>query len=412
MKLYTFMGNSPAEALQKAQNTCGKDALIVSTKLLKKKSISSPALHEVVVALEAKEKEQIKPKIKTNQEESVTLNLSNQAQELSKKIHTKVKQPLSKMQTALSNQEFTNIKEDLDSLHEKLNSITSMIWDEKSQDRDSLVIPPEFAKIFKIAKKSGMSKEHLDEIMKATLKEMPTYMKSSSTAIERYFQVLLKKMIGIRKETLFVDGSKKIMMLVGPTGVGKTTTLAKLAARYSFLKYDYKVGIITLDTYRIGAVEQLFSYAKMMKLPIEDVVDSYDFKKALDRLDYCDIILIDTVGSSQFDKEKITKVASFLESVDRKIDVNLVVAASTKLEDLRDITTNFSFLDLDTMIVTKFDESRGFGNIFSSALESDLPLSYFCAGQEVPDDLLTASSDFLVDCIFDGFVKQEVTHVK
>jgi len=410
MKLYTFMGNSPAEALQKAQNTCGKDALIVSTKLLKKKTISSPALHEVVVALEAREKEQEKKVAPITTKESVTVELSNQAQELSKRV--KAKQPLSKMQTALSNDDLSTFKEDLDSLHKKLNSITDMIWDDKSKQRDHLVIPPEFASIFKIAKKSGMAKEHLDEIMKATLKEMPTYMKSSSTTVERYFQVLLKKMIGIRKESLFVDGSKKIMMFVGPTGVGKTTTLAKLAARYSFLKYDYKVGIITLDTYRIGAVEQLFSYAKMMKLPIEDVVDSYDFKKALERLDYCDIILIDTVGSSQFDKEKITKVASFLESVDRKIDVNLVVAASTQLEDLRDITTNFSFLELDTMIVTKFDESRGFGNIFSSALESDLPLSYFSVGQEVPDDLLTASNDFLVDCIFDGFVKKELTDAK
>ena len=215
--------------------------------------------------------------------------------------------------------------------------------------------------------------------------------------------MLLKKMLGVRVEREIPKGNKKIVMLVGPTGVGKTTTLAKLAARFSFIQYHYKVGIITLDTYRIGALEQLFQYAKMMKLPFEDVVDTHDFQKALDALSYCDLILIDTVGASQFDREKLVKISNFLDASDRSIDVNLVVSASTKLEDLRDIHANFSFLNLDTMIVTKFDETKGFGNIFSLSSETSLPLSYFSLGQEVPDDIIPASSDFLVDCIFKGY---------
>ena len=162
-------------------------------------------------------------------------------------------------------------------------------------------------------------------------------------------------------------GNKKVMMLVGPTGVGKTTSIAKLAARYSFLmQKKYKVGLIVLDTYRIGAVEQLMQYARMMKLPIEAVVDPTDFEEALNRLRGNDIILIDTVGSSQHDREKLEKLNRFSDvSTYATIETNLVLSATTKYEDLKDIYENFSILGIDTLITTKLDETYGFGNIFS-----------------------------------------------
>jgi len=280
-----------------------------------------------------------------------------------------------------------------------------MLWDEK-QHIDNLAIPPEFAEIYTITKKSGIKDEHLESIMKETIKLMPANMRNSTQTIKRYFHVLLKKMIPTRIEKEIPKGEKKIMMFVGPTGVGKTTTLAKLAAKYSFLEYKNRVGIITLDTYRIGALEQLFQYAKMLKLPIEDVTDSIDFQKALDALRHCELILIDTAGSSPHDREKILKIAEFIKQTDHHIDVNLVLSASSKLEDLQDIYKNFSFLSIDTLIVTKLDETRSFGNIFSLIVDSKKPASYFSIGQEVPDDIEVASGDFLVNCLFEGFSKK------
>jgi flagellar biosynthesis protein FlhF len=411
MKLYTFQGENPAIALQKAQSVCGKDALVVSTKQLQKKTLTSPALYEVVVATEEKRQAQQErekmPKKKVTFDDEVILDISSRAKELSVQVKEEQKSTQPQTVTAISNEEFERLQKDLKSLNDKLNNLQEVLWEDKAEKRANLIIPPEFASIYNVAKKSGMAQTHLDAIMKSTLEHMPPYMKNAPETIERYFQVLLKKMIGVRVEREIPKGSKKIMMLVGPTGVGKTTTLAKLAARFSFIEHNYKVGIITLDTYRIGALEQLFQYAKMMKLPIEDVVDTFDFQKALDTLSYCDLILIDTVGSSQFDREKLEKISQFLHASDRSIDVNLVVSASTKLEDLRDIYENFAFLNLDTLIVTKFDETKGFGNIFSLVTEASLPLSYFSVGQEVPDDIMPASSDFLVECIFNGYKGKE-----
>jgi len=148
----------------------------------------------------------------------------------------------------------------------------------------------------------------------------------------------------------------------------------------------------------------------MMRLPIEDVVDPNDFNNALSSLSHCDVILIDTVGSSQYDKDKLVKLNKFLQSSQLQIEVNLVLSAGSKLEDLKEIYKNFSFLDIETLIFTKFDETKVFGTIFSLIYDIDKPVSYFSIGQEVPDDIVPASSDFLVECILEGFEKKRGEH--
>ncbi len=298
------------------------------------------------------------------------------------------------------------IRSEIDRLNDKLKLIQNMFWEERGPKRDGLVIPHEFAEIYRITKASGIAKEHLDKIMQLTLELMPIKMRENSVLIKRYFREVLRKMVYARAENLS-SNAKNIMMLVGPTGVGKTTTLAKLAARYSrLLNKNYKVGIITLDTYRIGAVDQLMFYAKKMKLSIDTVVDTEEFVNALDSLKYCDYILIDTVGSSQHDRAKLESLKSFVNAdPNTKIDVSLVMSATTKYEDLKDIYHTFSMLGIDTLLFTKLDETHSYGNIFSLVYETKKPVSYFSIGQEVPNDLNVATSDFLIDCLLDGLTK-------
>lgn len=302
--------------------------------------------------------------------------------------------------------DFRSLKGEIDRLNDKLKLIQNMFWEERGPKSDGLIIPHEFAEIYRITKASGMAKEHLEKIMQLTLELMPIKMRENSVLIKRYFREVLRKMVYARQENLS-SNAKSIMMLVGPTGVGKTTTLAKLAARYSkMLNKNYKVGVITLDTYRIGAVDQLMFYAKKMKLSIETAVDTEEFVSALDSLKYCDYILIDTIGSSQHDRAKLESLKSFVNAdPNAKIDVSLVMSATTKYEDLKDIYHTFSTLGIDTLIFTKLDETRAYGNVFSLIYDTKKPTSYFSIGQEVPNDLKVASSDFLIDCLLDGLVK-------
>ena len=421
MKFHTFSGETPAEALKLAQVECGENALVISTKQIRKKTISTSALYEVVVAIEEDQPIPTPPRIEPKSEsryksgEDVLFSLSEAAKQISQIAQATgdigMSNASKQAEKAQNSEGLGEIKGEINKLADKIKLIQEMFWEEKAHHRNHLAIPSEFAEIYKLAKTSGMGEDHLENIMNLTLEHMPARMKNSSETIKRYFQVLLRKLIPVRMEAELPKGAKRVMMFVGPTGVGKTTTIAKLAARYSYIQEKRaKVGIITLDTYRIGAVEQLFQYAKMMRLPIEDVVDPSDFNNALSSLSHCDVILIDTVGSSQYDKDKLIKLNKFLQSSQLQIDVNLVLSAGSKLEDLKEIYKNFSFLDIDTLIFTKFDETKVFGTIFSLIYDIDKPVSYFSIGQEVPDDIVPASSDFLVECILDGFEKKRGEH--
>lgn len=422
MKFHTFSGETPAEALKKAQIECGENALVINTKQIRKKTISASALYEVVVAIEENQAPPPRPTPPPSQSrhksgEDVLFSLSEAAKQISQIAQATSESgssfPPKNVEKSQNNEGLGDIKNEITKLADKIKLIQEMFWDEKAHLRNNLAIPSEFSEIYKLAKISGMGEDHLENIMNLTLEHMPSRMKNSSETIKRYFQVLLRKLIPVRVEEEMPKGSKKVMMFVGPTGVGKTTTIAKLAARYSYIQEKRaKVGIITLDTYRIGAVEQLFQYAKMMRLPIEDVVEPSDFNNALSSLSHCDVILIDTVGSSQYDKDKLLKLNKFIQSSNFQIDVNLVLSAGCKLEDLKEIYKNFSFLDIDTLIFTKFDETKVFGTIFSLIYDIDKPVSYFSIGQEVPDDIVAASSDFLVECILDGFERKRGEHGK
>ncbi|WP_148823544.1 flagellar biosynthesis protein FlhF [Campylobacter concisus] len=447
-KFHTFTGESTIEALKKAQEACGEKAILVTTKQIQAKTINKKPLYEILVSVEedevkqppkpnakainyenayskfSKNYEPPKPKFEIKEEpakfeakttspepydpnESVLLNISDVAKEISAIANVdmnEIKEP----NTNGMNKKIDDVAKQVSVLSEKIGLITDMIWDEKAPNRNNLSIPPEFATIYKLAKQSGMKEEHLEAIMQTTLENLPVSMKSNPTAVKRYFYSLLRNMLPCRKE--LGDKKQRIMMLVGPTGVGKTTTLAKLAARFAYgNEKRYKTGIITLDTYRIGAVEQLFQYAKMMKLPILDVIEVEDFQNAIKQLSYCDVILIDTTGNSQYDKEKLERLDKFLKHSGAKIDVNLVLSAGSKVEDLIEIYNGFSFLEIDTLIITKFDETKIFGNVFSLIYETNTPVSYFSVGQEVPDDLVEAKSEFLVECVFDGFTKQKAS---
>jgi len=418
MKILTFTGRTPSEALKKAKLEVGDDGMLIETREIQKKALGKEPLYEIVIGIDGNDikntysntQKPLQEQTPLRQEsEDVLYDISSAAAQISEIAN--VKEPLYEYNAAKEPQksyepkELKEIKSEINKLGDKVKLIQNMFWDEKSPDLESQ-IPSEFAEIYRLASQSGMDRDHLDGIMRMTLEHMPLKMRENSSTVKRYFQTLLRKMIPIRRESAPTPGSKKVIMLVGPTGVGKTTSIAKLAARYSYLmQKKYKVGLVVLDTYRIGAVEQLMQYARMMKLGIETVVDPPEFSTALNSLRYCDYILIDTMGSSPYDKNKIEKIYECLDANDTEyhVDVVLVMPSSIKYEDLKLTYDNFSTLNVDTVMFTKLDETMGFGNIFSLAYETKKPISYFSVGQEVPEDLVCASSDFLVDCLLNGF---------
>lgn len=189
-------------------------------------------------------------------------------------------------------------------------------------------------------------------------------------------------------------GQKKYVVLLGPTGVGKTTTLAKMAGR-AVLEHGKKVGFITTDTYRIAAIDQLKTYAHILQAPLEVCYHADDFRAAKRRLADCDLVFVDTAGRNFRNPQYVTELQQTIE-FDSETETFLVFAATGKHDDMKAIYARFSRLPLSRLIITKLDETDSYGAVFNLLLDSRLGAAYFTNGQNVPDDMIEASADRLV----------------
>ena len=195
----------------------------------------------------------------------------------------------------------------------------------------------------------------------------------------------------------FTDGltpgarGSRVFAFIGTTGVGKTTTLAKVAAHF-VLEQNLKGALITADTYRISAVEQLKKYAEILGLPVEVVYSAADLKKAIARHRSKDFILVDTAGRSQYNEFQMDELKDLLTAHSR-MEKHLVVSATTKEADVAEIMKRFSVCKPDRIIFTKTDETRTIGMVLNLLAGSELPLSFLSNGQSVPDDIIPATAE-------------------
>jgi flagellar biosynthesis protein FlhF len=180
----------------------------------------------------------------------------------------------------------------------------------------------------------------------------------------------------------------RVVALVGPTGVGKTTTIAKLAANYR-LREKRRVGLITVDTYRVAAVEQLRTYADIIDLPMEVVATPREMREAVGRMNHLDLILMDTAGRSPRDEVRIQELKSMLAEAEAD-EVHLVLSSAASAKSLIVTAERFAEVGTTAMLLTKLDEAHSLGHLVSLVRERQLPVSYLTDGQNVPDDIQVA----------------------
>jgi len=217
----------------------------------------------------------------------------------------------------------------------------------------------------------------------------------------------LRKLLAARIRTDHKEPARKgrprrarVISLIGPTGVGKTTTIAKLAANYK-LREGKTVGLITIDTYRIAAVDQLRTYADIIEVPLRAVLTAGELHQAVEAMRDMDVVLIDTAGRSQNNRLRLSQLKSFTAAAEPD-EVHLVVSATANRACTTKVLERFLPLGANRIIVTKLDEAGSFGIFLNVSEAGGGPISYVTTGQDVPEDIAGADADNLADCILTG----------
>ena len=243
----------------------------------------------------------------------------------------------------------------------------------------------------------GLSPAVLSAVEKALLGTRVDLSRPGDPALPRLASHVLGSLVRVEARVEAPEPRFRTLAVVGPTGVGKTTTLAKLAARAK--DRGERVAIITLDTYRMAAVEQLRAFADLLAAPFEIALTATDVRRALQRHAGCDRILIDTTGRSPRDRDALPALEGTLRAAGAAS--LLCLAAGTKARDCRLVLDAYESLGLDAVCLTKWDETTAPGESLAQLIEAGLPLSHLCIGQEVPADIVAADARQLASAAFD-----------
>lgn len=351
MKIKKYIGQTAHEAMLKLKMELGPDAVVLNTKTIRAKGLFKyfkKPLIEITAAFEDKDL------LKNN-------NINNYDHKLN------------------------NISEELIELKKIMNSFPT------KKQADEGLIPP-LNEFHNIMVNNGVNPKISTNLLTKIEEEVNLKEKDINT-IKNIIKFNLSEIMG-KPQPIVINEDQKIIFFIGPTGVGKTTTLAKIAANL-VLQNQYKIGLITSDTYRIAAVEQLKIYSDILQLPLEIAYNKDDMTMALNHFKDKDIIFVDTAGRNHNSFEQIEELKDIINTSNNK-EIFLLINATIDFKALKSLISKYDFLDDFKLIVTKIDEAENYGNLLNIKYITNKELSYYTTGQNVPDDIKIVNIEDIV----------------
>jgi flagellar biosynthesis protein FlhF len=258
-------------------------------------------------------------------------------------------------------------------------------------------LPPAFAAFHHDLVQAGLEPQAAEHVLAEAAPSLRPGEEESDLALHQAVHRTLARSVSVSGPLLNGSDQKKTVIFVGPTGVGKTTTIAKLAAHYT-LNEKRSVSLITLDTYRVAAVEQLRMYAKVIGVTLDVALTKRDALDYIRRRSRSELILIDTAGRSPMDEAGLRDLRE-LVALDHPLETHLVLSSTTREQDLIGGVSGYAGIPITRLLFTKLDETRGYGGLFGMVRKSGLPLSYLSTGQNVPEDLEVARPERVADLV-------------
>lgn len=389
MIIKKFQGKTEAEAVESAKKELGTNVVVMNVRNVKRKGILSflkSQMIEVTVALE----EEAERYSSVKKEEVKTLPLITPVIQKTNAGSITIPGEEISRQEDEGRQDSSAIEEKLDSLHELLEQQLQKPEEQKQPEQQEEEKPSEIELFMKLLYNTMLDNEVseqyanqiIDEIEKISKPNMPFDYALANT----YQKMILK--FGNPEGIKPAKKGPKVVFFVGPTGVGKTTTIAKIASKFS-VEGGKKVALLTADTYRIAAAEQLRTYANILEVPFRVIYSIEEIEQALRDFKAYDFILVDTAGHSHQNEGQKEAMSGFIHSVDSvaEKEVFLVLSATTKYRDLISIADTYSAITEYKLIFTKLDETTTLGNLLNIKLHTGAELSYVTCGQNVPDDI-------------------------
>lgn len=394
MIIKKYTAGTEEEAMRLAKEELGQDAVIMNIKKIKPKGFQR-FFHKPSVEITAAA------------DDNVSYDNGEKMLEEIRKIQEKERekeQAKAQLRSLIQDEE----KESSQAIEEKLNSLQDMLKqqiiekqdeekeEEAPQKKEEEIEKDQNEVCYGLIRKQMLKNEVIDEYADSVIEEIRSSMKKDSsldTILASVYQKIILK-LGQTKLIELPDAYDedreshcKYVFFIGPTGVGKTTTIAKIASSFQ-LKRKVKTALVTSDTYRIAAVEQLKTYGNIMGIPLKVIYSPEELKDSMAEFEDFDLVLIDTAGRSHKNKEQRDDIELLIQSIPAESrEVYLVLSATTKYNDLVRITKIYQEITDYHIIFTKLDETDCIGNIFNVRLLTNAPLSYATWGQNVPEDI-------------------------
>lgn len=383
MRVKRFTAETQQDAMMKVKMDMGKDAVILHTRKFKEGGwlfgLFGKVMFEITAAIE-----DVPPPPVVRPPAAVS-------QAAASVEPAAVKQPSAAAPVAavnVNNDNDNDLREEIQEMKQMINEVMSQI--DASQDVKNF--PKPLQKYYQILMDNDVEDKLAKRIFKDIMKQLSQEEAADFECVKKSLEQQILKTLKKPKPISFKRNGlqQQSVALIGPTGVGKTTTIAKLAATFSIVDKK-KVALITADTYRVAAVEQLKTYGEIIGITVDVVYSPAELQEAISRHTDKDLILIDTAGRSHKNADQMVELKSFLDAAEPS-DVFLVLSATTRSKDMAEIVNSYSDIPLTKLVFTKLDETSSFGAILNVIARTQKFLSYVTVGQNVPDDIEVADS--------------------